>query len=92
MSFIDQKPQVATARHCQAPWGGVKNGQRFKCYLCGYKFKVGDVWRWIYAGGAGLINFITCEKCDGPDVLERWVAMNREYKELRKKFWALEKY
>jgi hypothetical protein len=40
--------------------------------MCGHKFEVGDVWRWLYS--KTTINPLICEKCDGPDVLERWVA------------------
>lgn len=93
MNFTDQKPRVATEEDCKLPWGGPPAGKRFRCYLCGHKFKVGDVWRWVYALGAtfensngkkhGVVSPIVCESCDGEDVLDRWVAMNKE---------ALEKY
>ena len=82
MSFTDQKPRKATMNDLNAKWGGVKGGKRFRCYLCVYKFKLDDIWRWIYA--VKYSNFITCEKCDSEDVIERWVERN---KELREKFW-----
>lgn len=91
MSFIDQKPHVATEEDCRAPWGGVKNGKRFRCYMCGHKFVVGDTYRWVYTNdtpGAGG-NPIVCVKCDGPDVKERWAAM---CKEARTKFWSFTYY
>jgi hypothetical protein len=86
MSFTDQKPRIATEEECRAPWGGAKDGSRFRCYLCGLRFNPGDEWRWIYAGHKQLCNFMVCSTCDGPDVLERWKLMNIEAKE---KFWWL---
>ena len=85
-SFTDQKPRVATEDDCRAPWSAGKPGERFRCCLCGHKFQVGDVWRFVYAHGAGLLNFLVCERCDGPDVLDRWKAANEEAK---RRFWWL---
>lgn len=82
MSFMDEKPRLATLEDTKASWNGAPDGKRFRCYLCGYKFKVGDTWRWVR--GQGYFNFMTCWHCDGPDVHARWVAMNREAKE---RFW-----
>lgn len=82
MSFTDQKPRIATEKDCKAKWGGYKNGDRFRCYLCGHKFKPGDTWRWVYS--QKYMNFLVCDSCDGDDVQERWIAAN---KELREKFW-----
>jgi len=86
MSIMDGKFHVATEKYCNAPWGGSK--QRFRCYLCGYKFKVGDFFRIQYTndisgyGGNPLI----CEKCNGPDVIDRWKAVCDEYNS--DKFWS----
>lgn len=85
-SFTDQKQRVATEKDCKAPWSGGKDGKYFRCYLCGYKFVVGDKWRWIFAGRIPLLNFIVCEKCDGDDVLERWQKANEE---AESRFWWL---
>ncbi len=85
-SFTDQQPRVATEEDVKACWGMGKPGERFRCYLCGYKFQVGDRWRWVYAGSAGLTNFLVCAACDGDDVLERWRAANEE---ARQRFWWL---
>lgn len=79
MSFTDQRSQVVTDKD-------VKPGERFRCHLCGHKFAVGDVWRWVYSCGHALPNFITCFACDGPDVLNKWVAANEE---ARRRFWWL---
>ena len=84
MPFTDQKPRIATAEECQAPWSGGKLGKYFRCYLCGHKFAVGDRWRWVYAISIHLPNFSVCEGCDGPDVLARWKAANEE---LEQRFW-----
>jgi len=80
--FMNQRPRTTTVEDIETEWGGRKRSHR--CYLCGHRFKVGDVWRWVYSGGRGVINFVTCAPCDGKDVLDRFVAMN---KELTERFW-----
>lgn len=96
MSFTDQKSRKATENDLKARWNGKKPGEEFRCYLCGYKFKVGDIWRWVYGSNRkvtapngitwGVCNFIVCEDCDGDDVLDRWVQANEE---ARRRFWWL---
>jgi hypothetical protein len=83
-SFTDQKPRVAIAADLAMRWGNAEPGARFRCYLCGHRFKVGDVWRWVCGSGAGVVNFFTCETCDGDDVLARFLDANREH---RTRFW-----
>lgn len=88
MSFTDQKPHIVTNADLQAHWGGGGPGKRLRCYLCGYKFRLGDTFRWVYTAGrtyldpdtrrqCGVINFLVCQHCDCPDVLEKWVEINR---------------
>lgn len=84
MSFLDQMPRVATEDDVKGSWDAAPNGKRFRCHLCGHRFKVGDIWRWVYAGKVNLTNFLVCEACDGPDVLERWQA---HYKDGKTRFW-----
>jgi len=84
MSFTNQKPFVATAADCAAGWSGGKNGKYFRCYLCGHQFIPGDTVRWVFAAHQHLGNFMVCVKCDGPDVLDRWVLHNQEF---RQRFW-----
>lgn len=84
MSFTDQKPWIATKEDCRGYWGCGKNGKRFRCYLCGIKFKPGDVVRWVCCTYQALTNLLTCQACDGPDIRERWKALNEE---LEHKFW-----
>lgn len=67
MTFTDGKPWTATEKDCKAPWSGGKNGSRFRCALCGYRFKVGDRVRWQFTNdikGAGG-NPLVCKSCDG---------------------------
>lgn len=82
MSFTDQKPRVATEDDIKESWSGVKAGKRFYCRLCGYRFQVGDVWRWVHAGNIHRLNLLVCEKCDGEDVLERWERWWKEWEQL----------
>lgn len=98
MSFTDGKRRVATEADLAMSWCGEKNGKRFRCYLCGHRFRAGDGWRWQYAGCRnfvnpetgktfGVSNFFVCDGCDGDDVLDRWVQRNIEFCSPR--FWAL---
>lgn len=97
MSFTDGKARIATAEDCKRDWGCAKNGANFRCYLCGHKFIPGDTWRFQYTGGDGftdekgkkwgVTNFMTCDKCDGPDVISRWVERVKEF--YSSKFWAV---
>lgn len=84
MSFTDQKQRVATEQDIKAPWNGAKGGKRFYCRLCGHQFKVGDKWRWVYAGSIHRLNFLVCEQCDGEGVLEKWNKWWEEWEELSK--------
>jgi len=94
-TFTNQKRRVATEADTKAPWAGAKAGVRFRCCLCGHKFAVGDGWRWVYVTNCvelegkkhGLPNFLTCDACDGDDVIERWIERHREFYSDR--FWAL---
>jgi hypothetical protein len=84
MSFLDGKKQIATQKDLDARWSGKPNGKNFRCYLCGYKFKLGDYWRFVYAAKINKINFLVCENCDSEDVLEKW---NQAHEELNNRFW-----
>lgn len=80
MSFTNGKAFTVTAEDLKKPWGGRKDGQRFRCYLCLQRFVEGDVARWVYNNGAGSPggnygNFFTCAACDGKDVQARFKAL-----------------
>jgi len=75
MSFTDQKPRVATNKDVVAPWGGGKYGIYFRCYLCGYKFTVGDYFRWVFHSTG---NFLTCKDCDCIGVAQKWEQVQEE--------------
>lgn len=90
--WTDGKPLVATEEHLNLRWGGAPRGRRFRCYLCGHFFKVGDTWRWQMV--QGYMNFMVCVErldglpaCDGPDVVERWKAFNDELAALHERAW-----
>ncbi len=66
--------RAATEKECRAPWGGFPEGRHFRCYLCGHRFAVGDLWRFVYNGAGSSCpgtNFLVCASCDGPDVMDR---------------------
>jgi len=86
--FTDQQPQWATESDLKGPWSGGKNGIYFRCYLCGYKFKLGDYWRWVYTndtpGAWG--NPLVCQDCDGTkeEIVKKWAKMHTE---AETKYW-----
>ena len=88
MSFTDGKPFAATNEDLKRSWSGGKDGKYFRCYLCGHRFKEGDIVRWQYTNdtpGAGGNPFV-CVKCDGTreEIIEKWKQMHIE---VRQKFW-----
>ena len=81
-SFTDQQPFTVTRVHLRSKWGGGQPGERFRCYLCGYRFRLGDVARWQYTNdtpGAGG-NPLVCHECDGTkeEIVARWKQMYAE--------------
>lgn len=96
-SFTDQKLRIVTEEDLKAPWSGYRDGSHFRCYLCGWKFELGDQWRFVYSASRtfvspfdnktfGLSNVFVCGECDDTNekVLDKWVAAHEE---LYTKFW-----
>ena len=74
---FDGTLRAATVKECnESP-----KGLRFRCGLCGFRFKVGDLWRGVYANRSGKPcrgNFIVCLgsfKITSPWVEVTWPAM-----------------
>lgn len=67
------------------------NPAQFRCFLCGHHFKEGDTCRWVYssATSGSLGNILVCPKCDGADVVARWVTACRE---AQTKYWWLKDF
>ena len=82
--LLDGKRRVATEEHCKAPWSG--SSSKFRCHLCGHRFKVGDGWRFVMMSG-NLLNFLVCDDCDDPHVADVWRERNEELKRARERFW-----
>ena len=85
-SFTNQKPRIATQEDLEAPWSGGKPGEFFRCKLCGYKFQLGDYWRWVFV--KGYTNILVCEPCDiYPEV--KWIQTYTDWENLKKysRFW-----
>lgn len=87
-SFTNQKPRIATKEECTAPWSGHRDGRNFRCKLCGYRFRVGDQWRWLYGKGV-TTNFMVCAKCDNGDNDALRAKMEVATEESKQKFWWL---
>ena len=88
--FTNQKHRHVTEKELVANWSGGKKGKYFRCTLCGYKFKLGDYWRWVYANDTPNTfgNFMVCFKCDNENVLEDAVALYAEWqKDCEGKYW-----
>ena len=88
-AWTTQQPQIATEHDCQTKWNCGKPGERFRCYLCGVKFKPGDYWRFVVSPGPGAPNFMTCQTCDGPDAGAKVLAMLAEQKAIQERLWWL---
>jgi hypothetical protein len=89
MSFTDQKPFVVAEAMCGQSWAGGKGGKYFRCGMCGHRFEAGDACRWVYMNStteSRFGNFLVCEACDGPDVVDRRLAWEQE---ARTRFWQL---
>jgi hypothetical protein len=88
-SFTDGKPFIATEQDCNANWAAGRKGQYFRCALCGYKFKVGDVVRWQYTNDVpdSCGNPLVCQTCDGDkkSIVDRIIAMRNEI--FADKYW-----
>ena len=85
--FTDGRPRIATGAVCKARWGGVKDGELFRCGFCGHRFKPGDYYRWQYTNDTRAWgNPFICAKCDeGPEkAREQWA---RKWAEFRKDAW-----
>ncbi len=92
MSFTDQKPRTATKQDIKAPWSGRKGGKNFRCGFCGYRFKVGDYWRFVYtndtkgAGGNPLICMLCDDGATREELAERRIELRQQYN--APKFWS----
>lgn len=87
MSFTNGIARTATDKDLAQRWLGGKPGEYFRCAMCGYRFSVGDTWRFVFTndipGASG--NPLVCNNCDGPDVRERWKGLCDEWR--ADKFW-----
>lgn len=81
-AWLQGTPQIATEDDLHKEWSGGRNGLYFRCHLCGYRFQVGDTWRFVFHPRRS--HPLVCAACDGPDVLERWDAMCVE---AQTRFW-----
>jgi len=86
-SFTSQEPQIVTEGILKAHWCGYPPGVYFRCKLCGYKFKLGDYWRWIYGGRSQIVNFIVCKSCDIGDDHELCEKMKEREKKFEELYW-----
>ena len=78
-NLLSGKPIKVTEKHLKASWGGGKNGKYFKCYFCGYKFQLDDMFRCIYSNHTKAYgNPLVCEKCNdsNENLIEKWKKMH----------------
>ena len=90
--FINGKPFVVTGDYLTEFGTFCIGSKRFRCGLCGYKFKEDDIARWQYLNDQSLYgNIFVCEKCDTGEegVIAAATALYEEYKNIRKRLWML---
>lgn len=80
---------VVSEGHVAVRWGGYPTTgpqNRFRCFLCGHPFRVGDRVRSVHGCLLGLAgnNPFICSTCDGEDIIERCRAHQDEGK---RRFW-----
>ena len=80
VSFTDQESRIATQEDLDIPWESHRH-RYFRCKLCGYTFKVGDYWRWVYM--SPLPNILVCEICDQGDLEAKWKRAHDWWEELK---------
>ncbi len=90
-SFTNGERREATEKDLKAPWGGYKDGRKFRCGMCGHKFIFGDGWRWLYTNdlkGSGG-NPLICDSCftTKEDTRRRWIIKCEEWKAIKENFW-----
>lgn len=88
MSLFDGKFHVMSKEFIEAR---IRYKKNCCCALCGCEFKEGDPHKWIYANStphAGCGNFMICEKCDGPDALQRGIESCKQATKMAKQ-WGL---
>lgn len=90
-NFTDQKPHVATAQDLKRPFGGKRDGSRFRCYLCGHQFIEGDIYRWVYSNATPYAggNPFVCSACDEGNerVIDRWRKKHAEWIRMKRGEW-----
>lgn len=84
-----EKPFVVSEGHVAVRWGGYPTSSprnRFRCFLCGHCFTVGDTARLMRGTLLGIArdNCFVCSTCDGDDIIERCKAHQDEG---RRRFW-----
>lgn len=92
--FLRGKSFIVSEEAVQMRWGFQKpgSGDVFRCAWCGHRFKAGDVARCIYTNTAPEHKAIrgnpfVCESCDGPDAIERLIAMAERVNQVRRECW-----
>jgi len=91
-TFTNQQAFIVTANDLTRPWGGHRDGSRFRCALCGHRFTEGDTARWVFTNGtpgAGGNPFV-CSDCDGTneEVIAKWRQHIADFRASKDKFWS----
>lgn len=89
-NFLDGTPQIANEKTLIARWSGGSNGKYFRCYICGYKFILGDYWRFVFLNDLSYStgNLIVCKKCDNEDREVLAKQYRQMYEESKEKYWS----
>jgi hypothetical protein len=70
-------PRIATAKTCALRWSGKPDGINFRCAMCGYKFKEGDVYQSLFTNDLDppyTGNPLVCDVCRSEEssLVDRW--------------------
>ena len=88
---MDALGKIRSATPADIKAGGIPT--RFRCWLCGWRFKVGDYWRVVPSGLPGNAGSpLVCVLCDGTDdeVKAKWQERQSEFSFVRvnPKYWV----
>jgi len=80
--WINGKPWKATKKDIDSSWGS----RGFRCTLCHFKFKEGDIVRWQHTNDTPLAggNPLLCVNCDGSkkDIVADMKLINKSHFQL----------
>ena len=96
-NFTNMQPFVVTADDAATRWSGMSPKFSFRCAWCGHQLQEGDTARWVYTNTEAEHqpirgNPFICGTCDGPDAIERLLAMAEKVRQVKADCWWFFRY